>query len=241
MVKANRRFLSIFLLLLLSLSVSGCFEIKEVLSINKDGTGKYSLVMDFNQSKAIFQMILEMANSESSFTSELGGNPLNGLDSGFQEMSAYINSLQGISEAVSIRDENSFKFGMSFKFENIESLNLALAEMDASDLKTNYRPYYQYSKGRLEKSDFFNLENLGKEILSEDLQKSLGEDSYSQQLKDLSASVNYSIVIRTDGKIRRFSNEDAVLSQDKRELVYSKTLKQLMGNGIDISNEIRFR
>jgi len=237
---AHKKVLIQLLLVFCTLNLSACFEIKEVLSINKNGSGNYSLVMDFGQSKRMFQMIMEMAKAETMIMEEVGANPLSGLDSGFKEMSLYINGLQGISKAASIRDQENFKFGLSFSFESVEDLNVALAELDASDTKTNYRRYYEYTRGRLKKGESFNLENLGKEILSEDLQKSLG-GSYAKQLQDLSASVNYSIVIRTDGKIRKFTNEDAVLSQDKRELVFSKNLIELMEHNVDISNQIRFR
>ncbi len=222
------------------LLLTSCFEIRETLEIRKEGDGAYTMIMDFSRSKSLFQMIMQLADNEQEMQREFGGNPLQGLDSGFQELSAYLNAMDGIHEAHGIKDEDSFRFGIAFNFDNINALNLALSEIDASDQKTNYRPYYDYSKGKLDKTNYFNMQNLTKEIKPEE-DFAADNEVFKTKMEELYETVSYTITIKTDGRIRRFTNEDAVLSQDKTELVYSKTLKELTSKNIDISNEIRFR
>jgi hypothetical protein len=226
---------------ILTLTLTSCFEIKEALNINKDGSGTYSMVMDFSASKNLFQMLVDMTeNSNEANISGIDGNPLSGLDSAFSDLSDQLNTIKGISNAKGIRDEKDFKFGISLSFSDVEALNKALSQMDASGEVVTYRKYYTFSKGRIDKANLFNLRNLTDEIMPKDEVGSM-EKEFQETLSMLYEEVNYQISIETDGKIRKFTNQEAVLSGDKSELVFSKKLKDIARGNIDLSNSIRFK
>ncbi|MBX2842577.1 MAG: DUF1186 family protein [Flammeovirgaceae bacterium] len=224
----------------LSITLSSCFEIKEKLTINKSGEGNYQLLMDFSQSKKIFQVMMEMASKGDG---AIGGvvmeDPLGGLDTAFTELSTELSTIKGISQVEAIKDENNYIFGIKLDYTNVESLNRALSKMDAGNDIGYFQSFYSFSKGKLDKSNSFNLSNLIKEIYPDE--KESENEEMNQELITMFEEVKYSLEIEIDGKIRRSSNDEAVLSDDKNVLVYSKSLKELKNSNINISNSIKFK
>ena len=235
------RVIKFFLLFLtLSFFCNSCFEIREEITINKDGKGSYKMLMDFSASKKMFQMMLDLANTKEGSAVGLDDNPLSGLDSAFTVLSKELNRIAGISNAKGIKNEEDFLFGLQLDYANIEALNSALNKLDEGNTNPNGEDYYVYDKkGRLEKSNSFNLRNLTSEMVPKDDDNSNKE--LNAQLQTLYDDVTYTMIIETiDAKIRNFSNEEAVLSDDKMTLTFSKTLKELKGK-INLANSIRFR
>ena len=101
-MRKYRVILPLFILLLLQ---TACFEIREKITINKDGAGTYSMIMDFSTSKKMFQMMLDLANTKEGNAVGLEENPLNGLDSAFTILSSELNLIDGISNAIGIKNE----------------------------------------------------------------------------------------------------------------------------------------
>ncbi|WP_020532196.1 hypothetical protein [Flexithrix dorotheae] len=236
--------LSVFLPIVLS----GCFEIKEKLKITKSGSGNYQLLMDFSQSKKIFQVMMEMASKgDGAIGGVVMDDPLGGLDSAFIELGKELSNIKGISQVEGIKDENNYVFGIKLNYENVEALNRALSKMDSGNDIGYFQSFYSFSKGKLDKSNSFNLSNLIEEIYPDEEENE--NEEMNQELINMFEEVKYSLEISTDGKIRRFSNDDAVLSDDKKFLVYSKSLKELkegIGNNsvnkdFSLSNSIKFK
>ncbi len=229
------------LILFLLLTQSACFEIREKITINKDGEGTYSMVMDFSSSKKMFQMMMDLANTKEGNAVGLEENPLNGLDSAFVALSGELNLIRGISNARGIKNEKDFLFGIELQYNDIDALNLALNKLDQGNSDIEGKPYYIYErKGRLEKTATFNLKNLTNEMVPK--KDGSSNSDLDAQLQALYDDVTYTMIIQTeDAKIRNFTNEAAELSEDKSTLVYSKTLKELKAMGMDLSNYIRFR
>lgn len=236
-----RKFRLHLLIFILLLTQSACFEIREQITIDKDGKGTYSMVMDFSASKKMFQMMMDLANTKEGNAVGLEENPLNGLDSAFTALSSELNLIRGISDAKGIKNEQDFLFGIELKYEDIDALNLALNKLDEGNTNPEGKPYYIYDrKGRLEKTASFNLQNLTNEMVPKNDASSNTE--LDAQLQALYDDVTYTMIVKTeDAKIRNFSNEEAELSEDKSTLTFSKTLKDLKAMSMDVSNFIRFR
>ncbi|UZR95731.1 hypothetical protein [Chondrinema litorale] len=228
------------LFLTIAFFCNSCFEIREEITINKDGQGTYKMLMDFSASKKMFQMMLDMANTKEGSAVGLEDNPLSGLDSAFTVLSKELNRIAGISDANGIKDEENFQFGLQLNYESVEALNKALSKLDEGNTNVSGADYYIYDKkGRLEKTNSFNLNNLTSEMVPKDDDGSNKE--LNAQLQTLYDDVTYTMIIETvDAKIRNYSNEEAILSDDKMTLTFSKTLKELKGN-VGLANSIRFR
>jgi hypothetical protein len=233
-----RKFFLLFGVICLPALLSSCFEIREKMKINRDGSGSYAMEMDFSESKNLFQMLLQMANNETGLKAGLDGNPLEGLDVAFDELSVQLNELEGISKATGIKDMDNFRFGITLNFASVEALNLALSQMDASGESISYRPYYMYSKGKLEKSNLFNLRNLASEIKPNGNNAQI-DPSLQDQLQELYNEVTYTLIIQSDREVKKYDNKDAVLSADKSTLTFTKKLRDL--EGANVSNVIRFK
>ena len=237
-MRKYRVILPLFILLLLQ---TACFEIREKITINKDGAGTYSMIMDFSTSKKMFQMMLDLANTKEGNAVGLEANPLNGLDSAFTTLSGELNLINGISNAVGIKNEEEFLFGIELTYDNIEALNVALSKLDNSNQNPEESPYYIYDKkGRLEKTSIFNLQNLTDEMVP--VNSGSSSSKMDAELKELYDNVTYTTIIQTiDAKIRNYTYEEAELSEDKSTLILSKTLKELKELKMNLSNFIRFR
>lgn len=203
--------------------------------------GSYQMIMDFSASKKMFQMMLDLANTKEGDAVGLDENPLIGLDSAFITLSEELNLIKGISNAIGITDEANFLFGVELDFEDVEALNKALSKLDRGNENTDPEAYYIFDKKRrFEKTNQFNLQNLTNEMVPrEDADSS---EEMRAQLQELYDDVTYTVIIETeDRKIRDFSNEEAILSEDKKTLTFSKTLKELKEYDVDLGNLIRLR
>ena len=237
-MRKYRVILPLFILLLLQ---TACFEIREKITINKDGAGTYSMIMDFSTSKKMFQMMLDLANTKEGNAVGLEENPLNGLDSAFTILSSELNLIDGISNAIGIKNEEEFLFGIELSYDDIDALNIALSKLDNKDINVQENPYYIYDKkGQLERTAVFNLQNLTNEMVP--VNNGVGNNKMDAELQELYDNVTYTTIIQTvDAKIRKYSNEEAELSEDKSILILSKTLKELKELKMNLSNFIRFR
>jgi hypothetical protein len=237
-MRKYRLLLPLFILLLIQ---TACFEIREKITIDKEGAGTYSMIMDFSASKKMFQMMLDLSNTKEGNAVGLEDNPLNGLDTAFTELSIELNQISGISNAVGIKNEEEFLFGIELNYTDIDALNLALNKLDEGNTNPESEPYYIYDKkGRLEKTATFNLQNLTNEMVPKN--DGSGNNDMNAQLQTLYNDVTYTMIIQTiDAKIRNYTNEEAELSEDKSTLIFSKTLKELKDIKMDLSNFIRFR
>ena len=121
-------------------------------------------------------------------------------------------------------------FGFSFDFENVEALNKATHSRDKN--KTYEGDYYSFTKGVFKKLTFGEMDELA---------NSLGKgDAESEQATQMLAQMNYTFVLRTEGKIKKFSNKKAVL-KDKKELVFEASFKDIMDKKVNVENEIKIK
>lgn len=237
MVKVSR----LLILLILPIALSSCFEIREEISVNTSGAGSYQLVMDFSQSRQLLEMILDASKDEKMSPFGTEGNPFNQVDSLFAVGSSQLNSITGVTNAASIKDDNNFRYGLSFNFDNIEALNTALSEIQYNQNGTpTYEQYYNYANGTLVKTPKFNLKSLIAQIKPDENTDDFGYDLH-EKIKQMYASISYKQIMKF-GRVKKFSNESAYsLSKDKTTLTFYRTLQDLQNGNVNIANEIKFK
>jgi hypothetical protein len=213
---------------------TACFEIREEVDIKKDGSGTYALLVDMSQSKAMLELAMAMTENKDKL-------PLGELDSSFVKGTARFQDVPGISQVQPINNRQDFVFGMKFDFKDVAALNLAL-QKSTSDPQTG-RPatgpapeVYKYAKRTLERSGDFFLKGLA------DLDALASDNSENtDQVKTLLKSGSYVSIIRTEGKIRKFSNPAAELSYTAKEVRFSANLLDLIENKASCANTVKFK
>jgi len=218
-------------------ALSSCFELREELSIKKDGSGSFKLVADFSEHK---EMLAEMlVKKDTSAQNPFQLTNLGSLVQIFDRGASEFNKIKGISNAQEIADSVNYIFGFSFDFTDVSALNLALVMKDAGDFNTDFKLPYRYEgKGKLVKNDVFVFKKMFKDLLVE--QKDLPEYLQSQK-KAIFAQISYKCIISTEGKIKKVSNSSYNMAEGKYKLVYQAYLREIYDGIVDISTELKFK
>lgn len=126
-----RKFFTFSFLIITSLSFTSCLDIFENININKDGTGKYSLVLTVGEQ--FKETIAQSMNSGLNMMKELDSDDEDSQeqqDISYQESLEQIvdqlKSVEGLSNIQVIYNDKSFEFGYEFDFKNLQALNSAM-------------------------------------------------------------------------------------------------------------------
>lgn len=128
-----RKFFTFSFLIITSLSFTSCLDIFENININKDGSGKYSLILTVGEQ--FKETIAQSMNS--------GLNPMNEPDDfddtdaakeqqdlsyqeSLEQIVDQLKSVEGLSNVQIIYNDKSFEFGYEFDFKNLQALNSAM-------------------------------------------------------------------------------------------------------------------
>jgi len=197
--------------------------------------------MDFSQSRQLLEMVIDASKDEKMNPFGTQGNPFNQVDSLFAVGSSQLNTITGISNAISIKDDNNFKYGLSFNFDNVEALNTALSEIQYNTNSTpTYEKYYTFSQGQLNKTTKFNLKSLIAQIKPDENADDFGYDLH-ERIKQMYASISYKQIMKFE-KVKKFTNESAYnISKDKTTLTFSRSLQELQSGNVNIANQIKFK
>ncbi len=131
--------IGMLLLLLLGFSTTGCIEITERITFNRDGkSGTMSVSYDMSNMRSMLAMIA------AADTTGENNDPAAGMASAFEEDSDKLMKVAGISDVTYRSDTDELLFTIDFKFEDIEALNRAIHTL--YDTKTDDRGFTQ--KGR---------------------------------------------------------------------------------------------
>lgn len=133
---------------------TGCFDLEEYLFLKKDGSGKFSFVVNMSKMMAMAQMF-----EDSTETKKVDENEK--LNTQFERSRRKIATIQGISNYQEIADSVNYRFGFSFEFRNIQALNKALNYVFASDSssETNYS-YFEWKDNQLSRLEPTDVRNL---------------------------------------------------------------------------------
>ena len=155
--------------MVLSISLTGCFDIEERVTLNKNGTGNYAIKMDMSEVGGMIQSFMDSQSEEG----EGGQDMFQSMDSSFQAMAAKLRSIEGISN-VRKASEN-YVFEISYDFDNVDRIYEAQSalseEGEAGGLgASSERQFLLNAKKRI----FSRLDAPIEDVLGDDF--SLGEE-----------------------------------------------------------------
>ena len=203
MRKLSSRIYIAFLLIV----CTSCFDIKEIIFLNSDGTGTYSLVIDMSQSKAMIDMLSEMGVDSASESPKK--SPFSEVDRSFDENKSELEEIEGIRNVTAIKDEENYKFGIQFEFLTMYALNKALNRLNQEDdVVRKEQVFFTFEKKTFIRH---NTEDFTKKLMN-----STGMASDSLNISKLFKDLSYSTVYTMPKKVKSMTNPDAELSDDKR-------------------------
>jgi hypothetical protein len=210
-------------IILLAFSFTGCLDIYEEVHFNKDGSGT-----------ATYRYKME--------TNMLNGFMGNEFFSGFDSKdSLQFNELQrnGISDIKVIQDGSGF--GISFNFKDIASLNQGLAAIIGTDKKGSFMDNEMKqiggSKTKIERTPGF----LGTDSLKKRLDQQGEAAGFGGMSNMLTNSITYHQVYTFDRKIKRVSNDKAVISDNRKKMTLDIPFVEMLSGESTVKNTIKLK
>lgn len=113
-MRYNRLF--VILIMFASMSLHSCFEIREIVRLNRDGSGTFSLVLDMSELK---QMLKGFGENEE----VAAESPLQDMEEKYDETMEKLKATDGISNARLESEEDGYVVISSYDFSDLEALN----------------------------------------------------------------------------------------------------------------------
>ncbi|MFK7925301.1 MAG: hypothetical protein AB8H47_25320 [Bacteroidia bacterium] len=224
--------LRIVLILAVAIAPS-CLEIKEEVSLNKDGSGSYLMSIDMSE---MMEMLQGMMSDNEEVMEQAG---MGKMDSTLQESANKLRELEGISK-VKHRVEG-FSFSIGYDFTSVSALNSAQGESSSiGALGMGVDP----TNGGGE--DNYGLD---KRIFSRapapiaDLMEGMSEEDASSidMVKMFLGEASYTMTYRMPGKVKSTTNELSEIQADGKTVITEVPMLDWLEGNADIGNEIKFK
>ncbi|MCS7018316.1 MAG: hypothetical protein RMJ87_04205 [Cytophagales bacterium] len=205
-----------------------CFEIREEITISKQGSGNYVFLLDMSRSKSLIDMAMsmQMAKDRTSFAQ---------IDSAFAKGTERLAQIQGIQNVQAINDHEQYVFGMRFDFQHIEALNAALNQSQ-EQAELNGTNIFTFKKKELSRTERTPISALA------DLAVLRSTPEGAAQMQTLLQGAAYVCVVRPQtGKIRSFSNPNGELQDNNKTFYYRVPLLDIMEGRTSPANTIKFK
>ena len=205
---------------------SSCFDVTEDISLNKDGSGNATVIINLSQSKDNISSYVDAG--------EINGNKIPGIneiEEKMAELVAEANLLEGISNVESISDYEDYIFTFTCEFENVYALNDAINIMadkynesgQPTIFEDNYgfdiSSFYRYFKYPIPDLDFDKLGTMEKFMMD---------------------TATFTGIYRFEDAIDKCTNSSARISKSGKSTMLKATIAQLVKKQISLENEVIF-
>jgi hypothetical protein len=219
------------------LLLSSCFEIRETVKMNSNGSGTYTFVLDMGQLKELYmagrnlqQSMLPDSLKKKGYKAK-AASPIDQIRPKFDALKDILESVKGITNYKTVYDSANFLIGAQYDFANATALNKAInitQKKKDETLKQIELEHFAISEKSFER---FHT------ISPEDMDVYKGKDSISASM---SGKVKYSVRYEFDKKIKEYDNMEYYMSGDGKTVIFSAYLQDLIKGKSTIANKIRF-
>jgi hypothetical protein len=218
----KKMFRYLLLAVTLTTTLSSCFEITEEVTVNKDGSGTYTSIMDATKLSEQMQMLAAFDT-----TGEMVTKLKYSLDSTFTETYKKYATVKGISKVVADTSK-PYIYKVTMAFKDVDALNQAV-NMDKKD--DGIKNLYTWKKGQLTRKDFaLNLDDMKME-----------DESQKEMAKSMLEGMKYTIIMTLPGNVKSCSNKEAKISDDKKKVTLACNLLDVMDKKVSLGNDITYK
>jgi RecG-like helicase len=223
-----------FFTIICSLLLTSCFELREEIDLNKDGSGTYRLLLDMSQSKQTLDLAQKMQEAKDN---EAAKNLNFTIDSTFAKSVMRFKNMPGISFAKDTVNKTDYVFGIIFNFSGMEALNNAIMELnkDENGKLTIEKPVYSMTKNIFERQNLYYFNNI-----SEVLKVNTNVEK-NEKISSLLQGASYVSVIKVNGKIKKYSNKKAEIDYTKTVLRLATPLPEAISGKSELGNVIKIK
>jgi len=206
--------LNIAIVAVFSIFITSCFNIREIVHFNSDGSGTFEVRTDISELMSMMEMMKgidgdsEEGDMDSDEELEEEENPIAEYVEMYKSQLELIKSIPGISEAQVVEDEISYVVGLYFQFKNANALNKAMNVIYADEAKSSNRVFFKVSKKKVERIDVVNMKEEVMKTMTE------GDDVDEETLnmmRSMFSGVSYTTEYSFDKKVKKSNNTAAVI------------------------------
>ena len=208
----------------ITLLFSSCFEIKEKVNVNADGSGKMFITVDMSESKEDLKGYMDSGE-----IGELRLPNKEQMQSYLKQIEETIESVEGMSNAKASADFSDFIFTFAADFRDIRSMNKAINKLtkELSRGMLTMENKYEYSNGKFTRS-------FGSIISPEDYEKLPVMQRFVLESARMVSEYSFA------KPVKKFSNTNAKLSSSKKVVSFESTLSDIAKGGKKVENVITF-
>ena len=214
--------------LLCLLIFSGCFDMTEEITVNKNGSGTYKGKIDIRKTVETLRSFMP----EDSLKNNKGLDTVGSIWKG-------IDSIPGITEFKEGK-EADYVYTVSFRFANMTALNAALNKNKSDKSKERYKDLFAFSPGSFSRKDStFDMAESMKGADSENMSDSAKEAM--SMIKAFMGDMKVTEIYHFPGKVSSYTNKGAILSPDGKTLTLSVNVMDDDPKARSLSNEVKFK
>lgn len=213
-----------FLLLLLLLFLSSCFQIIEEINLTDNGSGTVNLTLNLSASKAKVSSIMLMDSiqgykvpTKQTIQKEL------------EEVAVYLKNSPGITNVQKKVDFENYIVNVSFAFKNIANINNVNQNV-LKKLKIKAINNSSYSYDIKNRVFVRNYEHTREAVTQ--------YNKLKQEVKNVFKEASYTSIYRFDNLILSSNNPLAKVSKSKKAVMINTGILGLINGQTDISNRI---
>jgi hypothetical protein len=207
---------------------SSCFKIKETLILSRDGSGIFGFKVDMSESKYLLQMAKSLAEATE------GRSPDEQLNRSLSRTLGYLEKTPGISSTQLIKNDDDFIYDLTFSFDDIDALNRAIIQFFPENQRKD-EVFFRYARKNFERTGAINIYSLVEQETQHEKSRINGIDP-GVVFSNVTYSTNYIF----ERKIKKYTNQSASLSDDKKEISLNYYVFR-DPEGIGVENKIKFR
>lgn len=199
-----RKLLTISCILLISLCTTSCINVLESIFIRANGSGTYSFAIDMSSMKSMLQMAGEEFDSDE-LLKEMNMDEASAI--------AKLDAIDGVSNAGTSFDEESFTIAINFEFENIDALNKGMSTYLADSTETNPEmiDYFSMNRKTITRISLNKFLDTFKASIMESAED---EGVDMAMVKMMFGDMYLASEIKTERRLKSFNNEEYLQKDD---------------------------
>ena len=215
----------IIFVLLISFSLTSCFELVEQINVNEDGTGEMTVTINMFESKRKLKAFMEAPESMHGYSAP----DQKEVEQFFQSVVEKVSEVEGISNVKSDIYYEDFIFSVSGSFDKVSAMNEAINQFTGGMSRgmVSLKNEYNYEEGTFRRA----------------FASPYAADAYDEipmMQRVILESARIISVYRFDKEIKEMTSTDTEVSFDKKEARFESNLSDIVSGKKSINNEIGF-